>query len=97
MATFVGRIFKPLWQREPECPEVRSQASAYMEGTLPQSKVLRLRRHLERCGPCRTFLQTLKATIGMLKGLPRQEVSPSLKESIVQQTRRGQGNRDSRG
>ena len=68
--------------REARCPEVRREASALLEGGLPPEREGALRRHLARCAPCRAFLEGLKSTVDLLRGMPPRAAPPSLRDAI---------------
>ena len=70
-----------------DCKEVRRSSSAYLEQDLPQAKHSAMQAHLSKCGPCRAFVDTLASTIGVLRRLPRVPAPPSLKQSLLDQTR----------
>lgn len=69
------------------CLKVRHLSSAYLDGDLPNSRLLRIRAHLENCGPCRAFVEGLAHTLGLLMNLPRVSAPLPLKQSILQRLR----------
>lgn len=72
-----------MWQRllkifgigasELDCRQVRELSSDYIDQELDTRTEDRVRGHLERCGPCRSFVRTLRATVDLLRHTPRQE------------------------
>ena len=44
--------------------------------------------HLEKCGPCRAFLDTLKATVTLLKSSPEEKAPPTLRPEILESLKR---------
>lgn len=73
--------------RRTPCAELRQHASEYLEADIPEAEKERIRRHLEECDGCKSFVETLRSTITMLRGLPTQAVPPSLKERLNQVSR----------
>ena len=66
---------------------VRGQLSDYLEGDLSDADRERLDRHLDGCAACSAYLRTLRRTIGLLSGLPRQVAPARVKDAIVQRAR----------
>ena len=64
----VSRIAK-LFRRnsDVDCAEVRGVASDYIDDDLEPSTREKIRGHLEKCGPCISFFNTLRATIRLLR------------------------------
>ena len=83
-----GLLNKMLRRGEVDCNEVQRRSSDYLEEDLPPPKLSAIRAHLSNCGPCRAFVDTLAATIGILSRLPRVSVPPSFKESTMERIRR---------
>ena len=82
-------LLKKIFQRgEVDCKEVRKLASGYLDEDLPPPKYSAIHAHLSRCGPCRAFIDTLAATIGVLARLPPLLAPPSPKQSILERTRK---------
>ena len=73
----------------PDCVEVRKLSSEYLEEELKQSRMQQIRAHLEGCGPCKAFVESLASTIGLLARLPRRESSSSLKQTIKERIKEG--------
>ncbi len=76
---------------ELDCDEVHRLSSDYLEEDLPAAKQSAIRFHLNKCGPCKAFVETLASTIGLLSRLPRISARPGFKQSLINQTR---GDRD---
>jgi anti-sigma factor (TIGR02949 family) len=87
MAANIAGMFHRLLGRKGDCAETREDASAYLEGELPSSRTEWIRKHLERCGPCRNFFDTLKATMQMLRSMPERETPLDLKQNILKKAR----------
>ena len=54
---------------------VRVLLSSYVDGQVSDAETRRVEEHLASCAECRRDLETLRATVGLLKGLP--EVVPA--------------------
>ncbi len=65
-------------RRELDCGEVRDLASDYLDDVVGGSMRRRIADHLGQCGPCKAFVETLKATISLLGSFERQQAPPSL-------------------
>ena len=83
-----GLLNKILRRGEVDCNEVQRRSSDYLEEDLPAPKLSAIRAHLSNCGPCRAFVDTLAATIGILSRLPKVSAPPSFKESTMERIRR---------
>ena len=85
---FVSGSIKRIFRREEvdctevDCTEVRHRSSDYLDGDLPSGKLSRIRAHLDNCGPCRSFVDTLASTIGVLSRFPRVSAPDSFKKSL---------------
>ena len=83
--------FIRLFRRErghDEHTSVRDLASDYIDGETDDETTARVEDHLERCGLCQSFFNTLKATIGLLRSSDRHEPPDSLPDRIREQVRR---------
>ena len=81
------RIFRKLFGRgDLDCQDARELSSAYLENDLSARRYSKIQAHLNNCGPCRAFVDTLAATIGILSRLPKVTPPPSFKQSITEQT-----------
>ena len=85
MIGLLNRIFH---RGEVDCNEVRQRSSDYLEEDLPASKLSAIRAHLNKCGPCRAFVDTLATTIGVLSRFPKVSAPPSFKEKVMEQIKR---------
>lgn len=91
--TDLGRIFRRIFHRgEPDCTEVRELGSDYLEGELPPPKRSAIQAHLEKCGPCRAFIETLSATIGLLTRMPQTSPPQTFKENVLERIRQERQN-----
>ena len=83
------RLFrKILGKGEVDCGEVRKNASDYLEQSLPSDRLAAIRAHLAGCGPCRSFIDTLSATIGLLSRIPPVTVPEGFRETVMRRVQR---------
>ncbi|MFQ6026012.1 MAG: anti-sigma factor family protein [Dehalococcoidia bacterium] len=81
-------IFRKIFSHgEMDCAEVRKSSSDYLAEDLPPQKLAAVQAHLQKCGPCRAFVETLSSTISLLARIPRVSPPASFKQSIVERTR----------
>ncbi len=96
MIETIAGLFGRFRGRDRDCLETRENASSYIEGDLPDSRIERIRNHLRRCGPCMNFVDSLRSTVALLKTVPAQKIDPSLQRSILEKVRGAStGERDS--
>ena len=84
----IGLLNRILRRGEVDCNEVRRRSSDYLEDDLPTPKLSAIRAHLSNCGPCRAFVDTLAATIGILSRFPKVSAPSSFKESTMERIKR---------
>ena len=90
----MSRVFRRIFHRgAPDCTGVRELGSDYLEGELSSQKRSAIQTHLDKCGPCRAFIETLSATIGMLTRIPRTNPPQSFKENILERIRQEERDR----
>jgi predicted anti-sigma-YlaC factor YlaD len=83
------RLFKKiLGKGDVDCGEVRKNASDYLEQSLPSDRLAAIRAHLAGCGPCRSFIDTLSATIGLLSRIPPVTVPEGFRETVMRRVQR---------
>ncbi len=81
------RMFRKLFGRgDLDCQDARELGSAYLDNDLSAQRYSKIQAHLNNCGPCRAFIDTLAATIGILTRLPKVSPPASFKQSITEQT-----------
>ncbi|MCH7800221.1 MAG: zf-HC2 domain-containing protein [Chloroflexi bacterium] len=51
-------------------------SSDYIDGELSEARAATVSSHILNCGPCRSFINTLRATVKLLRSTPK-EVPPS--------------------
>ena len=82
----LGKLFR---RQDVDCKETRRLSSDYLEENLTPSKFAAIRTHLSNCGPCRAFVDTLGATIGILSRLSPVSAPASFKQSLMERIKRG--------
>lgn len=85
----MGRIYRRIFRSgDVDCEETRRLGSDYLENGLSPKKRSLVQTHLDKCGPCRSFVDTLASTIGMLQSFPRANPPPSFKQSILERAKK---------
>lgn len=64
-----------LEKRTLDCTDVVSLLCDYVDGDLHPSLVDRVEGHLDRCGYCRSILESYKRTVCLAQELPERPVS----------------------
>ncbi len=80
MTSFFRRLFN---RGEADCAETRELASDYLEDDLATRRRVAVQSHLDKCGPCRAFVEALSTTIGLLGRLPRASVPASFRQTVL--------------
>ncbi len=80
MTSFFRRLFN---RGEADCAETRELASDYLEDDLAPRRRVAVQSHLDKCGPCRAFVEALSTTIGLLGRLPRASVPASFRQTVL--------------
>lgn len=83
MVSRIAGIFRRN-RMDPDCLEVRDSSSDFIDDDLNESVAKRIADHLSRCGPCQSFIQSMKATIGLLRATPREKAPPDFAERLKQ-------------
>ena len=80
----ISRIVSRLLRRdnEPDCEEVRGLSSDYIDGDLDQPHAVRIGFHLDKCGPCRAFMNTLRATVALLRSTSAKKAPPGFSAKV---------------
>ncbi len=76
---------------ETDCTEVRELSSDYIDGELGDRDTGRVRSHLDICPPCRAFVNTLKATVGLLRSSPKRQAPDEFRERLHKAVRKQEG------
>ena len=84
MISFLKRLFN---RGEADCAETRELASDYLEDDLAPRKRAGVQFHLDRCGPCRAFVEALSATIALLGRLPPVPAPASFQQNVMSRIR----------
>ena len=63
----LSRLFSIFGGGEADCPEVRAASSDYIDADLGERQRARIDSHLEKCPLCRAFVNTMRATVNLLK------------------------------
>ncbi len=73
-----------------DCREVRERSSDFVDGDIDEPSERRIRGHIGRCGPCNAFMNTLRATVGLLRSTPREEPSEGFRARVLENIQRDQ-------
>ncbi len=79
--SLLARLFRGREGRTP-CRDVVDLSSDYIDGELDEAVAVRLKGHLERCKPCRAFINTLRTTVDLLRATPRRPAPESFRERL---------------
>ena len=85
----ISRLVRLFRGREPDCGEVRAASSDFIDGDLSSRESSRIRSHLEWCGACKAFVETLRATIDMLRSTAASGAPAGFRERIQERIRGG--------
>lgn len=73
-----------------DCLEVRERSSDLVDGDIDDPTEQRIKGHLARCGPCNSFMNTLRATVALLRSTPKKEPSEGFQAKVLENIRRDQ-------
>ncbi len=65
-----------------DCREVRDLSSDYIEDELDEESRKRISKHLAWCPPCSAFVNTLRATVNMLRSTPRHDAPEGFPDRV---------------
>ena len=85
----ISRLVRLFRGRDLDCGEVREASSDFIDGELSSGESSRIRSHLERCGPCTAFIETLRATIDFLRATSPSGAPPGFRERVQERIRGG--------
>jgi len=71
-----------------ECLEVFSRLSEYLDGDLDPGVCAHLEEHMDGCPPCQAFLESLRRTVELTRGLPVAELPEELSRELVEAYRK---------
>jgi len=74
--------------RECRCEEIFAALSEYLDEDVDDELCARIEQHMEGCGPCRDFLESLRRTVAWLSEQPAPELPPRMRERICEAYRR---------
>lgn len=66
------------------CKQITELSSEYIEKSLAESLMDKVQRHLSFCPPCGNFIDSLRKTVHLLRGLPKEDVPPGAQERLKQ-------------
>ena len=67
---------------EVDCADARGLASDYVDDDVEPALGRRIRAHLEKCGPCLSFFNTLRATVGLLRNMESRPAPPEFADRV---------------
>ena len=81
MVSRISRLFR---REGPEigCEHVRDLSSDFIDDDMDEAERNRVMEHLEKCGLCLAFINTLRATVGLLGSTNTPEPPPTLQDRI---------------
>ena len=86
MVSRITGIFKRR-EKDLDCEEVRDLSSDYIDEELDQATADKVSSHLDWCGPCNAFVNTLRATVRILRGMPKSEAPSDLRQRVRENLR----------
>ena len=75
-------------KKETECEHVRGLSSDYVDTDLDKASMSRVDDHLGRCRLCRAFVDTLRATVNLLRSTPKSMAPESLRGRVLERVRK---------
>ena len=85
------RLFRIFGRRDLDCGEVRDLSSDYIDGEVGRSVRGRIAAHLGQCGPCKAFVETLRATISLLGSFEQHQAPTTLQGYVRDRIQRETG------
>ena len=85
----ISRLVRFFRRRELDCGEVRAASSDFLDDELSSGESSRIRSHLERCPACTAFIETLRATIDMLRSTAGPGAPAGFRERVHERLRSG--------
>lgn len=67
------------------CRDVAERASLYFDDKLGSDLKFQFDQHLRLCGPCRDYLDQMRATIALLRQQPLEPTAKQAEEAAVSQ------------
>jgi anti-sigma factor (TIGR02949 family) len=69
-------------KQDADCQEVHDLSSDFIDEEMDDTSVTRMRSHLDKCPPCRAFVNSLKATVNLLRSTPKNEAPPDFRQRV---------------
>lgn len=70
-----------------DCERIVPLLSLYLEGETSPAEATQVRGHLKACGACRTEYSEMKATVELVRALPRLEASDDFEVAVLARLR----------
>ncbi len=67
---------------DPDCEHVRNVSSEFIDGELSEAEEARVTAHTGWCPPCDAFINTLRATVSLLRAAPKREAPDELRHRL---------------
>ena len=80
MVSRLIRVFRK--KGDDEHVELRTLASDYLDGELDKASTEKVKSHLERCGPCNAFFNTLRATVNLLRSSAKGQAPSGFRDRV---------------
>ena len=71
-----------------DCTEVFARLSEYLDRELPGATCEEIEKHIAACAPCVQFVESLKKSIHLTRGLTPEDPLPPMPEERKQKLRR---------
>jgi hypothetical protein len=65
------------------CKEFVELVTEHLDGTLPTRLDQAIAAHLELCEPCVHYLEQMRGTVSLLGTLPRETLSPAVRNQLL--------------
>ena len=69
---------------DPGCIEVREHSSEYIGGELDETAETKISKHVGWCKPCNSFISTLRATVELLRIIPKRKAPSDFRQRIME-------------
>jgi len=70
-----------------ECKEVFARLSEYLDGELPPDLCEQMEQHINGCNPCVEFVESLKKTVELTRGLEMKATPSPLPPDVRERIR----------
>lgn len=68
-----------------ECSEIFAKLSEYLDGELDPDLCAEMAEHIRDCEPCVAFVESLKKSIGLVKGAPETVLPGPVRQELLAQ------------